>query len=159
MITGITDSKKHYFIWNIVTIAIFSALFFGLPLLLGAASSDNYSLAPSDTLQVFGITFSEGELYLLYALLCYAVATFPMGFFVRRKFMKKYIHVPTEQIKISESFRNPFVAFFRLIKCEILAAVDLILLVFYLVVSALVGIVIYPYQLISGLILLITAKM
>lgn len=153
MITGITDSKKHYFIWNIVTIAIFSLLFFGVPLIMEAASLD---ADMSGSRESFGIGISD---VLLYLLMCYVIATYPMGFFVRRKFMKKYIHVPTEQIKISESFRNPFVGSFRLIKCDILAAVDLILLVFYLVVSALVGIVIYPYQLISGLILLITAKM
>lgn len=157
MIQGLTDTKKHFFIWNIVTIAIFSALFFGLPLLLGAASSDNYSLAPSDTLQIFGITFSEGELYLLYALLCYAVATFPMGFFVRRKIMKKYFHIPTEDIKIFES--NILLAFFRVVKCQVLLAINLILLAFYLTASAVIGIVIFPYQLISGVILMISGKM
>ena len=146
MIENLNDSKKHYLIWSIVTIVIFLALFLTLMFAVEKPANDT-------PLTISGHGFS----YTFLSFICsYLIATFPIGFYIRRKVMHGYIHVPTEEIKIREE--NTLVAFFRLIKCEILAVINLILLVFYLLASALFGLVMFPYHLISGGVFFATKK-
>ena len=147
MIEGLNDSKKHFFVWTIVTLTLF-ALLFG-----GCYFVNKYTNVFSELFTKTEISFSVN---LAFALAAYTLSTFPLGIFVRRKVMKRYVHVPTEQIKISE--KNVAVAFFRLIKCQVLAIVDLVLLCFYIIASFLFGIVMFPYHVISGIVFLIGRK-
>ena len=148
MIEGLNDSKKHFFVWGIVTIVIFLALF-----IAGLVLANSYGGWKEELVEIAGRKFSGTLLVILFM---YQFSTFPMGFYVRRKVMRRYIHVPTEEIKINES--NTILAFFRLVKCEILAVINLGLLCFYLSASILFGIVLFPYHIISGIVFLIQKK-
>ena len=132
MISGLNDSKKHYFIWTAVTVAIFAV--------------------------VFALSWGTTGDYPKYfaGLLAYCVATIPIGFFVRRKYLHWYVHVPTEKIKIFEA--NIVVALYRLTVVWVLAAFNLALLWFYLGVSFLFGFVLFPYHLISGIVFMLQKK-
>jgi len=150
MIENINDTKKHYFVWLIVTVVIFALAYFGGNELLKWAAEE-----------------SGEEIPALATVLCvaaaYAVAVFPMGFSVRRKFMYWYMpmrspSVGTVRGDYAEGYNNPIRTLFRFFRFDFALVFDLVLLAFYCVASLVIGIVIFPYYLISGIVFLCLKK-
>lgn len=146
MIEGINDSKTHYFVWLFVTLFIMGALFAFV--ILGG---DQLS-------ELFTIKGYKIEGWMRY-LCAYAVAVFPIGFAVRRKFMRFWIPFPrifhrTVREDVEEAVNNPIVVLFRLFAFDIVLVLNIFIICLKLAVSVPVGMVIYPYHVISGIVLM-----
>ena len=145
MIYKINDSKTAYFIWLTVIVVLFAGFtylvfwFFNHPEIKS-------EITPADE-KIIGI---------LKLAVPYVLATFPLGWTVRRRIMRKYLHVPTEDIRIFET--NVVVAFWRLVVCEIVFLIDVVLFVLYFAFSIIFGVLFTPYFIISGIILMITKR-
>ncbi len=142
MIQGFNSSKKSYFIWLAVFLVLFVALA-GVLLYLSSSSGE----APANI----------GEWLILFAA-AHLVASFPIGFALRRRYLHWYAHIPTEDLKIQVSDVNLIPAIFSLVKCEFFTVLDLVLLAFYLVASAVIGVFFAPYLIVSGIIFIIKGR-
>ena len=150
MIEGINDSKAHYFVWLIVTLLLIGFLF--TIVILGGDE-----LAASFKVKAFKL---ESWMLLIGA---YAIAVFPIGFAVRRKFFKFYITFPrifhnSVREDYEAATNNPIGTFFRMIAFDIVLALNIVLIVLKLAVSVPVGMVIYPYHVISGIVFMTQKK-
>ncbi len=141
MIQGINSAKKYFFLW----LFVFLILFFGLAIGL-TKWNETFPVAEQAT---------KDQMNLLYGA-SFIIACLPIGWSTRRRFMYWYAHVPTEEIKITET--NLVVALFRLIKCSVLTALDIALFAFYFVVSVILGPFMNLYAFITGLIYMLTGK-
>ena len=150
MIKNINDSKKHFFVWTIVTIVIFVATMIGGNALFQWASEESGEEIPQ---------LAKTLLYVC----AYAVATFPIGFAVRRKFMHWYMpmrspSVGTVKDDYIEGRDHPLRAIFRFIRFDFALLFDLVLLAFYCAVSLVIGLFIFPYHITSGIVFLCQKK-
>lgn len=157
MINGLNDSKKHFFVWAIVTIVLFIGFSIGIQCLFSYLVKSGELDAATETVEIMGKQFSSN---LLIGAFLYVIACLPMGWFVRSKFMCWFVHIPTEKIRYryNDVANNPIVSFFILMWCWILLFFNAALLLFYICFSIITGIVIFPYHIISGIILMCKKK-
>lgn len=138
MIEYINDSKKAVVIWTVVFLVLFSGLSACFITLNGRAPE------------------SERESIALLLGMAYVLSCLPIGWAVRRKVIKWYVHVPTEKIKVFET--NLLLALWRIWVAWILAALDLCLLIIYAVASLIVGPFVNLYAIISGVVFMVQKK-
>ena len=141
MIDGINNSKKAFFIWLIVFVVLFVGLCVTWTVL------NNNSPAEEQLAPKYMNMFYAGS---------FLFACLPMGWAVRRKFASRYVHVPTEEIKVFET--NLVVALIRLIKCTVLAAIDIALFAIYTAIAIILGPIMNLYAFITGIVFMVTKK-
>lgn len=135
MIMGINSSKKVFFIW----LSVFLVLFLGL--CITATLLDNtYPPEERSTSAQMGIIYLGS----------FIISCLPIGWATRRKIIKWYAHIPTEEIKIFET--NLVLAIIRLVKCCILLALNTSLFAIYTAFSIIAGPFINLYAIISSII-------
>lgn len=138
MIEDINDSKRAVIIWT----TVFLVLFVGL----------------STWFITLNGKYPESERESLASLLgtAYVLSCLPIGWAMRRKFVKWYAHVPTEKLKIFET--NTILALWRIGVVVILATLNLCLFTIYLYCSVIVGPFVNLYAIISGFVFWLQKK-
>lgn len=141
MIEGINDSKKSFFTWLIVFLVLCIGLCVTWTVLNNNSSADE--------------KLSE-QVMMYFYLGSFLFSCLPIGWAARRKVIKWYAHVPTEEIKVFET--NLPVALFRLIKCTILFSLNVTLFTIYTSAAIIVGPFINLYAIITGIVFMIQKK-
>ena len=156
MLEGINDSKKHYFVWTIVTLLIFF-----VPIIVAYFLTKYLPSEIIDEFEQIAVGSPDSLLSkyedLLGYLLLYAIATLPIGIAVKKLYFEgKYIHIPNPKVVsiFEQDFGKVLIAGFQVIWCEILAVIDFIILCFNALLCVLTGMVIFPYHLVSGIVLM-----
>ena len=135
MIEGLNSSKKSVIIWMIVFVVLFVGLSVAIAVLEGSAPADEKS-TPTQMLIGYAGAF--------------LLSCLPIGWAGRRKLVKWYAHVPTEEIKVFET--NLVVAIFRLAKCSFLLGLNLVLFAVYTAGAIIAGPILNFYTIISGIV-------
>ena len=141
MIDGINSSKKAFFIW----LALFLVLFIGLSVTVTVL--DN-SYPPEER-------STQTQMMILY-LASFIIACLPIGWATRRRLVRWYAHIPTDEIKIFET--NLVLALFRLIKCSFLLGLNLVIFALYTAFAIVAGPFINLYAIISGIVFMCQKK-
>lgn len=141
MIKGINDAKKTVFIWMFV----FLVLCIGLCVTFYII---NNNAAEADKA-------TDNQMLMLYGG-SFLFSCLPIGLSTRRRFLKWYAHVPTEEIKVFET-QLP-VALWRLIKCAFLAGLNLALFAIYTAMAIVIGPFMNFYAIISGIVYMCKKK-
>ncbi len=135
MIEGLNSSKKSVIIWMIVFVVLFVGLSVAIAVLEGAAPADEKSTPTQMLIGYVG---------------AFLLSCLPIGWAGRRKLVKWYAHVPTEEIKVFET--NLVVAIFRLTKCSFLLGLNLVLFAVYTAGAVIAGPILNFYTIISGIV-------
>lgn len=141
MIDGINSSKKCFFAWVIVFVVLCTGL-----CVLWTVLNNNSPVeeqAPAEIMNWFYIG-------------SFLFACLPIGWKTRKKIFSWYAHIPTEEIKVTET--NLVVAVIRLGKCFILLTLDVVLFAFYTAVSVIIGPFINLYTIITGIVFMVQKK-
>ncbi len=135
MIEGLNSSKKAVIIWMVVFVVLFAGLFIAITVLQNTSPAEEKATAQQMLIMYVG---------------SFLFSCLPIGWAGRRKLVKWYAHVPTEEIKVFET--NLVVALFRLIKCSVLFAFNVALFAIYTAGAVVAGPILNFYTIISGII-------
>lgn len=151
MISGINSSKTSFFVWTIITTLLLVALF-----VLGYYDRANWGLTNEIIKELSAFIPKNASGILIKVALPVLLATFPIGIsFKINAIGPKYIHIPTEKFRVFDT--NPL-AIFKLIYCEILFVIDVVLFALAVLFSFIAGPFVFIYTLISGIVLMAKKK-